>query len=136
MSTSMWASEVDLEHNRVRSFADVARRPAPLIVPPSGPLNGMLHLQPWRSLSDEEQQRLRAALDAWLATCPPPDGTYRSSYGREAGYTLRFRLLTDDATFSVCINPDVPPPGLEWCLPDRSFWELVGALRPNQASWP
>jgi hypothetical protein len=136
MSTSIWASEVDLEHDRVRSFSGVARRPAPLIVPPSGPSNGMLHLQPWRSLSDEEQQRLRAAIDDWLATHPPEEDAYRVSRGREEGYMLRFRLVTNDATYSVSINPDVLPPGIGWSPPDQAFWQLVNALQPSQRGGP
>jgi hypothetical protein len=89
-------------------------------------------LQPWRSLSEIEQHRLRAALDDWLATHPRAEAAYRVSRGREEGYVLRFRLVTNDATYSVSINPDVVPPGIEWSPPDQVFWQLVNALQPGQ----
>jgi hypothetical protein len=131
LRTSLWACEVDLERSRWRSVAVAARRPGPMIAEPGGPAPGLLLEQAWRPMGEDEVGTLRAAIDAWLATSPPPVCEFHCPGGREDGYLMRFCLRTDNATYWVRANPGRSRQEVEICLPDPTFRTIVGVLTPR-----
>lgn len=130
--TSQWACDVDLRRHLKRTIDQTARRPEPMIADPGESVPPELLAEGWRPMDDDEVKRLRAAIDAWLATSPPEVCEfYTAGRGREDGFMMRFRLQTDDATYIVHANPNRPRREIEPCHPDRTFWNMVSALSPN-----
>ena len=130
--TSLWACEVDLARQLTRSVVLTARQPQPMIPAPRESTPEPLHAEQWRAMDLLEAQKLRAAIDAWLATAPPGGcDIFVPPGGREDGYMMQFRMRKGDATFRVRANPPRSRHEAERCVPDATFWTIVGALQPR-----
>jgi hypothetical protein len=130
--TSLWACEVDLRRQIKRTIVRVARQPEPMIAAPGGSTPEPLHAELWRAMDAEEARRLRGAVDAWLATYPPGScDIFVPPGGRENGYMMQFRLRKGEAMYKVRANPPRSRHEAERCVPDATFWSIVGALQPR-----
>ncbi|GEM_PF-2851536 len=132
--TSLWVCQVDFLRSRGRSKTVVARRPQPLIAAPHNSHPELPLEDAWQPVPAADMQRIRAAIDAWLATSPPPVCEFYRPGGREDGYAMRFSLQTEETTYHVRANPDRPRGEIAECDPDPTFQALVQAL-VRQADW-